>query len=156
MISPAILSEMVTDQCMRLTGALLGQYDFIDLSHPLHEYWCPFESFKIRFDELFAKDLIELSVLARVCLDVDEEFGSDAIVGSLTEDNERCELSFRQACNKVIHAETLDIDFAWCDRHPLDNGRNGYAESSVKTFKDPIVKTTGQYRKRIGRLRFVS
>jgi len=67
MITSAILSEIVTDQCMQLTAILLSKYDFIDLSHPVHEYWCPFENFVNSFDDVFAKELIELSALARRC-----------------------------------------------------------------------------------------
>lgn len=148
MICLPILSEIVTDQCMRLTSTLLSQYDFIELSHPINEYWCPFENFKNRFDDIFAKELIELSALARVSLDIDGKFGSKAIIGTLTQDKKQCELSFRQACNKIIHAKTLEVDFAWSDKHPLDNGQNGYDESLAKTFKNPIIKTTGTYREK--------
>ena len=148
MITSGILSEIVTDKCMKLTAILLSKYDFIDLSHPVHEYWCPFENFVIRFDDIFAKELIELSVLARVCLDVDDTFGSEEIVGSLSEDSKQSDLTFRQACNKIIHAKTYEVKLDWSNKHPLDNGRNGYGESDIKKFKNPIVKTAGKYNKK--------
>jgi len=149
MICLSILSETITDQCMHLTATLLSQYDFIELSHPVQEWWCPFENFKNRFHDVFAKELIELSALVRVRLDIDGEFGSKAIVGTLTQDRKQRDLSFRQACNKIIHAETLDVDFTWSNKHPLDNGRNGYGESLTKRFKNPIIKTTGKYREMV-------
>ena len=148
MITPAILNELVTDQCMKLTATLLSKYDFVDLSHPAHEYWCPFENFVIRFDEIFAKELIELTALARVSLDVDDTFGSKEIVGSLFEDGKQGDLTFRQACNKIIHAKTYEVELAWSETHPLDNGQNGYGESDIKIFKNPIVKTAGEYHRK--------
>jgi len=148
MITSAILSEIVTDQCMQLTAILLSKYDFIDLSHPVHEYWCPFENFVNSFDDVFAKELIELSALARVSLDVDNTFGSKDIVGSLSQDGKQNDLTFREACNKIIHAKTYTVDLAWSEKHPLDNGRNGYGESDINRFKNPIVKTVGEYNEK--------
>ena len=149
MISSAILSERVTDQCMNLSSVLLSQYDFTDLAHPWQEYWCPFENFRTRFDDILAKALVELAALARVTLDVDSKFGSKMVVGELTQDGKKMELSFREACNKIIHAVTLKIDLAFSDRHPLDNGKNGYSDSQIKRFKNPIIRTEGEYKKKV-------
>ena len=134
MISSNILSEIISDQCMNLCTRVLSQYDFIDLAHPIQEYWCPFENFKLRFDDIFAKEFIELAALVRVILDVDDSFGSKEVVGTITQDGNKIDMSFRDACNKIIHAKTIDIDFAFSERHPLDNGKNGYGESQVKKF----------------------
>jgi hypothetical protein len=148
MVTLEILSEILTDQCMKLTSLLLGKYDFIDLSHPSHEYWCPFENFAIRFDDVFIKELMELSVLARVSIDVDNTFDSKIIVGTLSEDGKQSNLPFRQACNKIIHAKTCNVELAWSEKHPLYNGRNGYGESDISKFKNPIVKTAGEHNKK--------
>lgn len=147
-VTPGILSEILTDKCMNLTAMLLSQYDFVDLSHPVHEHWCPFENFVARFDNIFAKELIELSALARVYVDVDDTFGSKQIVGSLSEDSRQRNLTFRQACNKIIHARTYKVRLDWSSKHPLDNGGNGYGESDIKKFKNPIIKTAGTYQKK--------
>ena len=152
MITSTIISGIITEQCRKLTATLLSKYDLDDLSHPIQEYWCTFIHFAQRFDDIFAKELLELAVLARVSLDVDCEFGAKQIVGTLIDNGNRSDINFREACNKIIHANSLEIKLEWSNSHPLDNGRNGYGESridgkaTVDRFKNPIIMTHGEYR----------
>ncbi|MCD6394222.1 MAG: hypothetical protein J7M40_12035 [Planctomycetes bacterium] len=136
----------MTDQCWKLTATLLSKYDFDDLSHPCGEYWCSFIQFAQRFDDIFAKELIELAVLARVSLEVDGEFGAKQIVGKLIKNGNESDLNFREACNKIIHANSLEIKLEWSNSHPLDNGQNGYEEGDIVRFKNPIIMTQGTFR----------
>ena len=152
MITSTILSEVITDQCWKLTATLLSKYDLDDLSHPIQEYWCTFIHFAQRFDDIFAKELIELAALARVSLDMGDEFGAKQMVGTLIDNGNESDLNFREACNKIIHANSVEIKLEWSNRHPLDNDRNGYGESridgkaTVDRFKNPIIMTQGEYR----------
>lgn len=146
MITSTILSEIITDQCWKLTATLLSKYDLDDLSHPIQEYWCTFIHFAQRFDDIFAKGLIELAVLARVSLDMGDEFGAKQMVGTLIDNGNRSDINFREACNKIIHANSVEIKLEWSNSHPLDNGRNGYGESNIDRFKNPIIMTQGKHK----------
>jgi hypothetical protein len=148
MITSTILSEIITDQCWKLTATLLSKYDLDELSHPIQEPWCPFIDFAFRFDDIFGKELIELAVLARVSLDVDGEFGAKQIVGTLIDNGNRSDLNFREACNKIIHAKTFEAKLEWSNSPPLDNGRNGYGETTIDRFKNPIIMTQGVHNRK--------
>lgn len=143
--------ELISDKCWKLSSYLLAEYDYKKLAHPYNEYWCKFgNNFKESFEKIFFKELIELAGLIRAILDmhslVSENYG---IVGKLENDSIKIEnLNYRQSCNKIIHAEYYSIEFEVTNLHPLDNGKNGYNDSKVSTYKNPIIITEGIYKKK--------
>ncbi|MGB7580890.1 MAG: hypothetical protein WBL85_00390 [Sedimentisphaerales bacterium] len=140
------LEESIADQCWKVTSLVLARYDFSELSHPWQEYWCPFIDFCNKFDAFFIKSVLELAAIARVNLDVEDVGTANLIVGTLTQNNETKDLTFREACNKLIHAMQYEILFDWETKHPLDNGTNGYFETKLERFKNPKIRTTGKYQ----------
>lgn len=68
-------------------------------------------------------------------------------VGKLKhEDKEIINLSYRESCNKIIHANSYSIKLDKSNLHPLDNGKNGYNKSDIDTYKSPIIITEGIHR----------
>ncbi len=140
------LEESIADQCWKATSLILARYDFSELSHPWQEYWCPFIYFCNKFDDFFIKSVLELAAIARVNLDTKDISTADSIVGTLTQSNETKDLTFREACNKLIHAMQYEILFDWETKHPLDNEKNGYFEAKANRFKNPKIRTIGKYQ----------
>jgi len=147
------IQESLNDKCWRLSSYLLSQYDIKELSHPWKEYWCIFENnFKQSFKNIFFKEFIEISALIRALLDIDDikipkEFaGISTQVGTITCDNgKEKELTFRDACNKIIHSKKYSVSFLWSEQHPLCNGKSGCEASDSEKFKNPIISTEGDY-----------
>ncbi len=92
------------------------QYDVDSLKHPVGVHWCMFVSdFQERFDSSFMKELVGFAGILRTLLDVESislpienaEYGFDQSVGLLNRNNHEEPLSFREACNKIIHAKYL-------------------------------------------------
>jgi hypothetical protein len=78
-------------------------------------------------------------------IEIPKEFsGISTKVGTLNEDNKEIDLSFRESCNKIIHSKEHSFDFSHSENHPLSNGKNGYGESEIQSFKNPIITTKGE------------
>jgi hypothetical protein len=149
MLTSYALGEVVSTQCWKVTSLLLSKYDLDHLSHPLQEPWCSFVHFAERFDDVFIKELLELAAIARVNIDVNRVAGEAKIVGSLIEGGKEKHLNFREACNKLIHANEYELIFDWTSSHPLDNGTNGYNDVFAvgkRKFKNPKICTKGKFR----------
>ena len=147
--------DSIIDQSYSLNSMLLAQYDVISLKHPQEEYWCIFTTnYQEKFESNFMRELIGFAGILRALLDVEsisvpvknKEYRFDQSVGELCINAKKEPLSFREACNKIIHANRYEIRFNYSDTHPLDNGENGYA-SIDKTYKNPIIITYGEYQK---------
>ena len=145
------IEESVKDKCWRLSSYILSEYDFQNLTHPWNEYWCIFcNTFKESFENTFIKELIELAGLMRALLDIhsihipQNKSISISSIGILQfEENNKEDLNYREACNKLIHSTEFSLDFRESNSHPLFNGKNGYNESACKKFEDPILLTKG-------------
>lgn len=104
-------------------------------------------------NSIFMKKLIGFAGILRALLNAEsifipvkhEEYGFDQSVGQLSKNDNTEPLSFREACNKIIHANQYEIKFSYSEVHPLDNGRNGYGSAHEK-YKNPIIVTYGEYR----------
>jgi hypothetical protein len=137
------------EKCWRVTSYILSQYEIVKLSHPNKEHWCPFENeFQSVFKDNFIKELIEIASLTRVLLDsekikIPEEVGGvDNSIGTLKYgENEEESLTYREACNKLIHSKEFSIQLSRKDLHPLNNGKNGY--EGKENFASPIIKLRG-------------
>lgn len=143
-----ITEDMLTEKCWKLSSYILAEYNFVNLRHPINEYWCKFcNEFRWAFEERFLKELIELAGLIRALLDMhnlDTDYSET--VGNLKyEDKEVVDLSYRESCNKIIHANSFSIELKESNSHPLDNGKNGYNKSDIETYKNPIIITEGVY-----------
>ena len=135
---------------------ILAQYDVIYLKHPAEEYWCIFTTnFQEKFETNFMRELVGFAGTLRALLDVEsisvpvknKKYLFDQSVGELYKNGTKEPLSFREACNKIIHANKYEIRFNYSETHPLDNGKNGY-ESIDKPYKNPIIVTYGEYQKK--------
>lgn len=144
------------EKCWRITSYILAQYEIKNLSHPNSEYWCPFENqFQEFFNGHFIKELIEIASFTRALLDCEDIKipnqinGIDDFVGSLKYDNKaEVGLSFRESCNKIIHAKEFSIKYESKKTHPLDNGKNGYVvKGEERIYNNPIVKLSGTKNK---------
>jgi hypothetical protein len=150
------IQKSLEEKCWKLSSYLLSQYDYKVLSHPIKEHWCIFENnFRTNFETYFYRDLIELSSLIRTRLD-SESIKIKETVGELITNGESTELSFREACNKIIHSLMYDIEFNSTNKHPLFNGVNGYLKKETPDFKNPIIVTSGSHREKewIARIEF--
>ncbi len=145
------------EKCWQITSFILSRYDFDKLSHPWNEHWSIFENqLTETFEDNYFKEFLELAVLMRASLDIHDvripkKIGEVEIsVGDLIKVNSSGEktipLTFREACNKTIHALEYEIILDRCDSHPLDNGKNGYSETEETNFKNPILLTKGSFQ----------
>jgi hypothetical protein len=146
------IQNSIEEKCWKLSSYILSQYDFQYLSHPANEYWCIFENkFKESFTTVFFKELIELAGLLRALLDSEpltiEIQNNDNSFGVLKkETGETIKLSYRDVCNKIIHAISYEVKFNFSERHPLDNTKNGYGETVITEFKNPKIITQGSLK----------
>jgi hypothetical protein len=77
-------------------------------------------------------------------IEIPKEFrGISTKVGTLDKGEKEVDLSFREACNKIIHSKEHSFDFSHSENHPLSNGKNGYEKAEIQTFKNPIITTRG-------------
>ena len=124
------------------------------MAHPVREYWCIFENnFQNLFNNNFFKEFVELAGLLRVLLDIhdikipNELYGISTAVGTLEKDSKTIiDLTFREACNKIIHAKQVKISFDITNQHPLASEKNGYNQTETNTFKKPMVITEGDFQ----------
>ena len=146
------LKDSLKEKCWRLTSYVFAQYDNEELSHPWKENWCIFENdLQEMFDTNFYKELIELAGLVRALMDVEsitvEDDKFDISVGWLQNDGgEFKPLTYREACNKIIHASKYEVSLKYDTKHPLDNGKSGYEKLEGDKFKNPIVTTIGSFK----------
>jgi len=147
------IQNSIEEKCWKLSSYILSEYDFRGLAHPANEYWCIFENkFKESFETIFFKELIELVGLLRAILDSEpltvenEVYGVDNSFGILKkETGETLKLTYREVCNKIIHAISYEIKFNYSEYHPLDNNKNGYGETEIIEFKNPKIITQGSF-----------
>ena len=148
------IQSSLEEKCWKLSSYILAQYDFENLSHPANAYWCIFGTkFKDSFETFFLKELVELSGLIRALLDnesikVEKEiFETNNCVGLLhIKNGKTIGLSYREACNKIIHSTSFKIELIHSKNHPLNNDKNGYNESELTKFKNPRIITKGNYQ----------
>jgi hypothetical protein len=143
----------IVEKAYLLSALILAQYDIEALKHPANEHWCMFSNdFEEKFHENFMKELIGFTGLLRALLDIHLEVSSeknvtnqifDLNVGTLIVGEVTIPLDFRQACHKIIHAITYDIELKVSKMHPLDNGKNGYG-SNLGEYKNPLIITYGK------------
>ena len=123
------IEDTIVDKAYALNSMIISQYDVTALKHPDEEYWCIFtNNFQDQFDSTFMKELIGFAGTLRALLDVEsisipvenEEYGFDQSVGQLSKNHNIEPLSFREACNKLIHANQYEIRFSYSEAHPLD------------------------------------
>ncbi|NPD86970.1 hypothetical protein HNS38_19615 [Lentimicrobium sp. L6] len=76
----------------------------------------------------------------------EEDYRNYNIVVGTLKKIEESDLKLRNACNKIIHADSLHIDFPIQDTHPLDNGKNGYGDNELSSFRNPMIITKGEYQ----------
>ncbi|MBU1820515.1 MAG: hypothetical protein KKG00_03245 [Bacteroidetes bacterium] len=152
------IEESIKDKCFTLTSLILAQYDITALRHPYGEYWCIFTNdFQSKFNTNFMMELTSLIGLLRAVMDIEsinipvknENYGFDQSVGILTIDTSNEPLSYREACNKIIHADSYQIQFSYSEKHPLFDERNGYDNEESRSFKNPMLVTRGKYRGKI-------
>lgn len=147
------IQNSIEEKCWKLSSYILSQYDFQDIAHPANEYWCIFENkFKDSFETIFFKELIELVGILRALLDSEslkienEIYGVENVFGLLkNETGETIKLSYREACNKIIHAISYEVKLNYSKQHPLDNNKNGYGETEIIKFKNPKIITQGSF-----------
>lgn len=145
------IQNSLEEKCWKLSSYVLSQYDFEYLSHPGHEYWCIFNKYEELFQTTFFKELIEVCGLIRSLLD-SESLKVDKTIAGVSNDfgilkdgkNTKTPLSFREACNKIIHSKKYSIELNRSSTHPLDNGKNGYNNSTKDNFKDPKIIVIGE------------
>ena len=146
------IKESVTKKCWGLSSIILSEYDHEVLAHPWGEYNCVFLGFKEIFEDEFYRELVELSGLMRAVLDANQESIDDLdkeVVGTLFKEGEEVEgLTYRESCNKIIHANKYMVDLRRSSTHPLDNGKDGYNDSEITDYKNPYVITEGSHRRK--------
>jgi hypothetical protein len=148
------IEDSITEKAYLLSTMILSQYDIINLKHPSEEYWCIFtNNFQEKFDSNFMKELVRFAGILRALLDIEsiyipienEEHGFDQSVGQINLRGNTEPLCFREACNKIIHANQYEIRLNYSESHPLDNSKNGY-KSIFKSYKNPIIVTYGEFQ----------
>lgn len=114
------IEDSIIDKSYTLNSMILSPYDVISLKHPASEHWCIFtNNFQEKFEANFMRELADFAGILRPLLDVElisvpmknKEYQFDQNVGELCENDEKKPLSFRQACNKIIHANKFEIRF---------------------------------------------
>ena len=84
----------------------------------------PMDEFQQFEDEEISEWLLTLAAIARV---TDDELGTlknveknfpDG-VGILEEGGKEAPLTIREACNKIIHAKTVEYEFGWTEENPI-------------------------------------
>ncbi|MBI2182507.1 MAG: hypothetical protein HYU31_17025 [Deltaproteobacteria bacterium] len=107
------------------------------------------DSFLARADEEISELLVSLSALARAA---DDELGTltqlEKVfpngVGTVDVDGHSKPLSPREACNKIIHAKSLDWDFPIEERNPIYNDYYVSQGLDVKgSFRNPKAILSG-------------
>ncbi len=147
-------SHFITDETTvksgyQLLSLLFAAYDFDDLYRDSDPD--PLDDLLQYQDELISEKLVSLSALARVCDDemdvlksIEANFPEG--VGTLTpENNETIPLSIREACNKVIHANSIKYDFAWSDENPIWS--RWYSDQGIDNkgeYKTPALVAGGE------------
>ena len=131
---------------------MLASYDFPDLyreEYPYHDP-DPLDDLRQFEDTDYSENLVMLSSLARVN---DDERGILKLleknfpegVGTLTENGKTIALTPREACNKVIHANTIKYELNWSKEHPIWKRffiKNGYHVEG--NYKDPLIVIEGE------------
>lgn len=141
------VSLLLRQNCWELNNILFAMYDYISMKHPYGEFWCHYTNdYNVLFEEKFSAGIIQMSGLLRALMDTNQLEVKQVIVGRLVTNGVEKELNFREACNKIIHASNLEIEYENSTLHPLDNGKNGYSNYEMKKFKNPIIVTKGVYQ----------
>lgn len=103
-------------------------------------------------DTEISETLLTLAALARAC---DDEFGllkqGDTVfphgVGTLTTDNGIEPLTLREACNKIVHAQSLTYDLSRGNKNPIwDKWYKDQEQSITGDFKTPAIVTKGTHQ----------
>ena len=131
---------------------MLASYDFPSLYREEYSYHDsdPLDDLRQFEDSDFSGNLVMLSALARVN---DDEIGTlksleknfPEGVGKLTENGKVIALTPREACNKVIHANTISFELNRSKEHPIwwrYFKKQGYDVEG--NYKDPLIIIEGE------------
>jgi hypothetical protein len=106
----------------RLLSCLFASYDYDLLRRD--DDPDPMDDFRQFEEEEISECILTLAAVARIS---DDELGTlKAIesnfpsgVGVLDEGGKQVPLTIREACNKIIHAKTVQYEFGWTEENPI-------------------------------------
>lgn len=133
----------------RLLCALFAAYDFPVLRRD--DDPDPLDSFLEYQEEEMSEDLIKLAAICRACDDElgilkDLEGNFPAGVGELVINKGKPQpLNIREACNKIIHAKSVEYDFAWSEANPIwERWFKSQGYKVRNQYKVPALKLSGK------------
>ena len=147
-----ISDEKLIKLAHQMICMMLASYDFPSLYREEYSYHDsdPLDDLRQFEDSDFSENLVMLSALARVN---DDEIGTlksleknfPEGVGKLTENGKVIALTPREACNKVIHANTISFELNRSKEHPIwwrYFKKQGYDVEG--NYKDPLIIIEGE------------
>ena len=147
-----ISDEKLIKLAHQMICMILASYDFPSLYREEYSYHDsdPLDDLRQFEDSDFSENLVMLSALARVN---DDEIGTlksleknfPEGVGKLTENGKVIALTPREACNKVIHANTISFELNRSKEHPIwwrYFKKQGYDVEG--NYKDPLIIIEGE------------
>lgn len=146
-----ISDEKLIRLAHQMICTMLASYDFPD---PYREEYLyhdpdPLDDLRQFEDTDYSENMVMLSALARVnddergiLRDLEKNFPEG--VGKLTENGSTIALNPREACNKVIHANTIKFELNWSKEHPIwwrFFEKKGYEVEG--NYKNPVIIIEG-------------
>ena len=149
----SLTSQTVQEHAFSLLAALFGMEEVWKLTPPSghHEVFSDLHS---EGTEQFQKHMMSLAMLARI-----KDQGMNTLaehieknpagVGDLTQGDATIPLTAREACNKVIHAQSAIIEWEDVSDHPIyhDIYLEKYGENDEK-LRHPFIILEGKHHKK--------
>ncbi len=142
--------EVLQKKGYNLLSQVFTKYEFMLLKNPIGEYWCPIIAMQEDEDKHIFDSLVSFAAMMRVNDDLsgysDKQLEHEPNgVGTLTKNGVSEPLSLREACNKIIHASTIEIRLDHLDTHPI---YPKYEEELCdkddwQKYKNPIISLIG-------------
>lgn len=143
-------SESIEEHAFSVLACLYGMEEIWKLTPPGGQH----ETFTVIYskgEELFEKHILSLATIARI-----KDQGINSLskhtmknpsgVGELTENKKTTTLTAREACNKIIHANTAKINWETIKGHPIyhDVYMEKYGDDE-ESYRHPFLFLSGYH-----------
>ena len=145
-------AEVLQKKGYELISLVFSKYELSLLKNPIDEYCCPVIQLQKDEDKHIFDSLISFAAMMRVNDDLSQysdkhlEENPEG-VGSITTKENKEPLSLREACNKIIHAKSVEFKLEYQEEHPLYPNYDGglYSKEEWQKYKNPTITLHGDF-----------